>query len=155
MPKAKSTVKVYDNVLSVRRSTRHGHRRTHRHARKVKRDRTVDRHKAKYDRDMGGYNAWGHKMRRTKREKRQLEKERNLVRKLGRKKKMTVSGYAEDDFVTSDDASVEENVFKFDTDSVLDLADAQEANTDSDSDDPSDLDWDSSSDDSDGPQGGI
>ena len=155
MPKVKSTVKVYNDVLSVRRSSRHGHRRTHRHARKIKRDRTVDRRKAKYDRDMGGYNAWGPKVKRTKREKRQVEKERNLVRKLGRKKKMTVSGYAEDDFVASDDANVEENVFKFDTDGVLDLADAQDAGTDSDSDDPSDVDWDSSSDDSDGPEGGI
>lgn len=155
MPKAKSTVKVYDDVLSVRRSTRRGHRRTHRHARKIKRDRTVDRRKAKYDRDMGGYNAWGPKVKRTKREKRQVEKERDLVRKLGRKKKMTRAGYAEDDFVASDDAKVEENAFRFDTDRVLDLADAQDAGTDSDSDDPSDVDWDSSSDDSDGPQGGI
>jgi|TARA_B100000767_G_scaffold275052_1_gene310214 hypothetical protein len=149
MSKVKSTnpvLKVYADVLSVRRSSRHGHRRTHRHARKVKRDRTVDRRKAKYDRDMGGYNAWGPKAKRTKREKRQVEKERDLVRKLGRKKKMTVSGYAEDDFVASDDANVEENTFRFDTDHVLDLADAQEANYSL-----SDKDWDSSSDDSDGP----
>ena len=139
MPKVKPSiisVKVFDEMHSVRRSSRHGKRRTTRHARKAKRDRTVDRRKAKYDRDFGGYNAWGPQVKATKREKRQVRKERDLVRKLGQKKKMTRTGYAEDDFVTSDDAELENNAFQFDTDSVLDRADAQEADySDSSSDD--------------------
>lgn len=143
MPKVKSSTisKVFDEIHSVRRSRRHGRRRTTRHCRKVKRDRTVDSRKAKYDRDFGGYNAWGPQVKKTKREKRQVLRERDLVRKLGRKKKMTSTGYAEDDFVASDDSEVENNAFQFDTDSVLDRADAQEADY-SDSDSEDDSEWD-------------
>jgi len=120
MPKV-NTVNVYDDVLCVRRSTRHGHRRTQRHARKVKQDRTVDRRNANYDRDYGGYNAWGPEVKRTKREKRQLENEKDIVRKLGQDKNMTPVGYTEDDFVVPDDTKAV--TFAFDTDAILDVAD--------------------------------
>jgi glutamate synthase domain-containing protein 2 len=140
---AKPSVALYKDMVSLRRSSRHGLRRSHRHAHKAKRDRKADLRPAVYDRDMGGYNAWGPKVKRTKREKTQLKKERELVEKLSRKRKKTKSGYAKDGFVTADEGKIKKNTFSFDTDDVLDRADAQLATSGSDTDCESDLDWDS------------
>ena len=136
MPKVK-TFNVYDDVLCVRRSNRHG-RRTHRHTRKVKQDRTVDRRKATYDRDYGGYHAWGTEVKGTKREKRQVEMEKDIVRKLGQDKNITPIGYAEDDFVVPDDTKAV--TFAFDTDAILDAADEHSAESAHETEEE---DWDS------------
>jgi hypothetical protein len=153
MPKVKVSVRVYGNVFEKRRSSRHGKRRSLRRVKKVKRKRSLDLRIASYDRDFGGYNAWGSAVKRTTRESGQIRKENALVRKLAKNKRMTRTGYARDDFLAGDDIEVKNDTFQFDTDDVLDLADAQEAASDSDSDGQPDLEWDSSSDDSDAPQG--
>lgn len=139
----KPSVALYKDTVSLRRSSRHGLRRSRRHARKVKRDRKADLRPAVYDRDMGGYNTWGPKVKRTKREMKQIKNERELVEKLSRKRKKTKSGYAKDGFVTADDGKIKKSTFSFDTDDVLDRADAQLATSESDTDCESDLDWDS------------
>ena len=151
MPKV---TQVYENVVHVRRSKRHGLRRTHRRSRRTKRDRKLDRRKTVYDRDHGGVKTRNHKWVRTKRELLQVYKETQLVGKLRKKAaKVTQSGYAENDFVVADDANIEENAFTFDTDEMLDRADAIELGTDSESDNPPDFLCSSSSDDSDLPEG--
>lgn len=152
MPKSKPSVSVYENVFKKRRSKRAGKRRSVRLLKKVKRKLKVDVRRAKYDRDYGGYNAWGPDVKRTIREHDQIRHENNLVKKLGRNKQMTKSGYACDDFLAADDMDVKNDTFEFDTDSILDLADLQEAESDSDSDGEPDFEWDSS-DDSDAPMG--
>lgn len=154
MPKV---TQVYENVVRVRRSKRHGLRRTHRRSRRTKRDRKIDRRKTIYDRDHGGVKTRNHKWVRTKRELLQVSKEMNLVRNLRENARaITESGYAEDDFIAADDAEIETNVFKFDTDDILDRADATVLASDddsSDSDNPPDFLCNSSSDDSDVPEG--
>lgn len=156
MPKA--SAKLYENTVSLRRSKRYGLRRSHRRTHKVKRNRKTDSRKTVYDRDMGGYKWGSDKWRRTKREKKQVKEERDLVRRLRTgAKKMTESGYSESDFVVGDDEEVSENTFEFDTDNILDKADAQEAEFgwESDSDWGPDSDYEASSDDSDVPEGSI
>lgn len=138
----KPIVQVYKNMVSVRRSSRLGVRRSHRHARKVKRNRKMDLREAKYDRDMGGYNSWGPLVRRTKNEIRQIKKEKVLVSRLRKRaKKMTPSGYAEDDFLASDDVKVSKNTFSFISDKLLDEADAESAESSSESEEELDSDF--------------
>ena len=138
----KPVVQVYKNMVSVRRSSRLGVRRSHRHARKVKRSRKMDLREAKYDRDMGGYNSWGPLVRRTKNEIRQIKKEKVLVSRLRKRaKKMTPSGYAEDDFLASDDVKVSKNTFSFVSDKLLDEADAESAESSSESEEELDSDF--------------
>ena len=103
---------------------------------------------------MGGYKWGSNEWKRTKREKMQVREEHDLVEGLRKNvKTFTRNGYSQDEFITPDDVPVPENVFAFDADAVLDIADAQSAGS-SDSGDNL-LDWDSSSDDSDAPEGGI
>ena len=138
----KPIVQVYKNMVSVRRSSRLGVRRSHRRARKVKRNRKMDLREAKYDRDMGGYNSWGPLVRRTKNEIRQIKKEKVLVSRLRKRaKKMTPSGYAEDDFLASDDVKVSKNTFSFISDKLLDEADAESAESSSESEEELDSDF--------------
>ncbi len=137
----KPVLQVYKDVLSVRRSSRLGVRRSHRRARKVKKDRSMDNRKAVYDRDMGGYNSWGPLVRTTKNEVRQIKKEKVLVDRLRKRaKKMTPSGYAEDDFLASDDVKATKNTFSFVSDNLLDQADAESAESSSESEDELDSD---------------
>lgn len=154
MPKA--TAKLYANTTKLRRSKRSGLRRSHRRTHKVKRNRKTDSRKTVYDRDMGGYKWGSQKWRRTIREKKQLKQEKELVGRLrAAANKMTASGYSETEFVVADDEEVPENTFEFETDNVLDKADAQEVGAwESDSDWGPDSDYEASSDDS-GPEGSI
>lgn len=156
MKTSKPVAKLIDNMVKVRRSKRHGLRRSLRRTHKVKRDRLVDSRKAVYDRDMGGYKWGSQKWRQTKREKEQIEDEKKLVRRLrARAKRLTGSGYSESSFIVSDEEPVSENTFEFDTDNVLDKADAEDAGSSSESDWGPDSDYEGSSDDSDAPEGSI
>jgi len=157
MPKHATTKKVYDDVFKIRRSRRSGHRRSQRRTRKTNIKHVVDNRKAVYDRDHGGFKTRENTWKRTNREMFQLRKEKSMVRKLHKKASgITNSGYAQDDFVVADDAKVEDDAFQFDTDTILDRADAQAFDSGSDSDDsqnPPDFLCESASDDSDLPEG--
>ena len=157
MPKHAKKIKVYDEVFKIRRSKRSGLRRSQRRTHKTNLKHVVDNRKAIYDRDHGGFKFGDDTWKRTNREMFQLRHEQQMVRKLRKKaSKITNSGYARDDFIVADDAKIEDDAFEFDTDTILDRADAQAFDSGSDSDDsqnPPDFLCESSSDDSDLPEG--
>lgn len=130
--KSSQMSKVYEEVFHKRRSTRKGVRRSTRLTNGVSKMRSLDKRVCVYDRDMGGYKWGSDKWRRTKREVRQLLDEQALVSKMKRKaKRMTESGYAQDEFVVDDD-EVDNESFTFETDDTLDKADAIASGTDTD-----------------------
>ena len=113
----------------LRRSTRHGRRRSTRVKRAIKKPKYTKGPRAVYDRDMGGYKlvpVFGNKWKRTNREYEQLAKEKKMVKRMEKKaKRLNKEGYEIDDtFFVADDAECEiqpqERTVLDDADDILD-----------------------------------
>ena len=116
-------------MKTLRRSTRHGRRRSTRIKKRIKKKPTTDKTRCVYDRDMGGYKlvpVFGNRWKRTKREHAQIQKEDTLVKRLAQKaKRVNKEGYEIDDTFFVDDSTEctlepQEHTVLDDADNILD-----------------------------------
>ena len=99
-------------MKTLRRSSRHGKRRSTRVKRRPKKAKKTKVQRDLYDRDMGGYKlvpVFGNRWKRTDRELRQIKKEDKMVRRLKKKaKRLNNEGYEiDDDFFVDDSKECE------------------------------------------------
>ena len=113
----------------LRRSIRHGRRRSTRIKKMVKKTKYTKGPRAVYDRDMGGYKlvpVYGNKWKRTNREHEQLAKEKKMVKRMRKKaKRLNKEGYEIDDTFFVDDGvecelQPQERTVLDDADGILD-----------------------------------
>lgn len=116
-------------MKTLRRSIRHGRRRSTRIKKRIKKKPPTDKTRCVYDRDMGGYKlvpVFGNRWKRTKREHAQIQKEDTLVKRLAKKaKRVNKEGYEIDDTFFVDDSAEctlepQEHTVLDDADNILD-----------------------------------
>ena len=132
-------------LTRLRRSTRHGRRKSTRIKTKKKPQQISKSGLCDlYDRDMGGYKFLplhkDSKWHRTKREKTQIANEDNMCNRMkSNTKVLDKEGYAMDNFFVSEDTG--ESLPKEDTDDLFDRADANSCSSSSEDDSSEDERW--------------